>query len=185
MSCHRVGLRGGRSRRSRGGPCRNVPMVCWGVRNKKMSEGPRIAERSTTGADVADVVETGWTEQPDRGVAPTTETETTTLRRRGSRVRIPSSALENHWLPEAKNGEKHRTRSVTLTPFWPYRLRRRTSGFTGHCSTFFPRPLNLRRFRSPFLGCWTKAMFCTLRRNPTDRLADLSPARTLVSGCSG
>jgi hypothetical protein len=40
MSSRRVALRRGRSRRSRGGDCWNVPTVRWGVRNKKMSEGP-------------------------------------------------------------------------------------------------------------------------------------------------
>ena len=56
---------------------------------------------------------------------------------------------------------------------------------TGHCTAFFPRPLDLRRFRSPFLGCWTEAMLCTLRCDPTHSLPDLSPAGTLISGRHG
>jgi hypothetical protein len=41
----------------------------------------RIVDRSTTGANWMDEVETGWTEQHNRGVGPTPETETTTLPR--------------------------------------------------------------------------------------------------------
>jgi hypothetical protein len=39
----------------------------------------RIVERSTTGPNSVDEVETGWTEQHDRGAGSTTEMKNTTF----------------------------------------------------------------------------------------------------------
>lgn len=141
-----------------------------------------IVGRSITETGSADLLETEWREPCSRRPARTTGDEFHDLGEgegRGFDSRLPLS--ESKERREAQN----EVCDLDAGLLWPYRLRTCASELTGNGTTFFPRPLNLRRFRSPFLGCWTKAMFCTLRRNPTDRLPDLSPAGTLTSGRHG
>jgi hypothetical protein len=55
----------------------------------------------------------------------------------------------------------------------------------GNGATFFSGPFILRKSRSAFFGRWTEPMFSALRGNPTDRLSDLAPTGTMISGRHG
>jgi len=64
----------------------------WSRSDLRVIVEPRlIVERSTAAPDWMDGVETGWTEQHDRGVERSPTTITTTLPRWASWLRIPSS----------------------------------------------------------------------------------------------
>ena len=64
---------------------------CSTARSPSTTRGWVITDRSTTGKNPVDRVETGWMEPQTRGLTRTLWTKTATLPRLGSRVRIPSS----------------------------------------------------------------------------------------------